>query len=174
VRIYPHDHGDAMDKTDRKSPPGYNALRRGRWSESGRAYMVTTVTENRAPVFADLIAGRVVVSEMMRLENEGRVQSLAFVLMPNHLHWLLVLGENEDLSRVVGLFKGRSAREVNKALNRKGHLWQRAFYDHAIRKDEDLQKLARYIVGNPIRAGIVKRVGDYPLWDAVWLDPLCA
>lgn len=136
--------------------------------------MVTTVTENRAPVFADLMTGRVVVREMMRLQNEGRVQYLAFVLMPDHLHWLLVLGENEDLSSVVGLFKGRSAREVNKCLKGRGHLWQRAFYDHALRTDEDLRKLARYIVANPIRAGIVKRVGDYPLWDAIWMDPLCA
>jgi putative transposase len=136
--------------------------------------MVTTVTEKRAPVFADLMTGRAVVRQMMRLESDGLVESLAFVLMPDHLHWLLVLGENEDLSRLVGLFKGRSAREVNKALNRKGPLWQRAFYDHALRKDEDVRKLARYIVANPVRAGIVKRAADYPLWDAVWVDPLCA
>jgi putative transposase len=166
--------GDVVDKTDRQFPPGYNALRRGRWSEFGRAYMVTTVTEKRAPVFADLMTGRAVVRQMMRLESDGLVESLAFVLMPDHLHWLLVLGENEDLSRLVGLFKGRSAREVNKALNRKGPLWQRAFYDHALRKDEDVRKLARYIVANPVRAGIVKRAADYPLWDAVWVDPLCA
>ena len=162
-----------MDPTDLKFPPGYNALRRGRWSEPGRAYMVTTVTENRAPLFRDVFVGRMVVREMIVLQTEGRVQSLAFVLMPDHLHWLLVLGVNEDLSRVVGLFKGRSAREVNKCLNRRGHVWQRAFYDHALRMDEDLRKLARYIVANPIRADIVERVGDYPLWDAVWLDPLC-
>jgi hypothetical protein len=61
-----------MDSTDLEFPPAYNVLRRGRWSEPGRAYMVTKVTENRAPVFADLMTGRVVVREMMRLENEGR------------------------------------------------------------------------------------------------------
>jgi putative transposase len=136
--------------------------------------MVTTVTETRVPLFQDIFVGRIVVREMMRLENEGRVNSLAFVLMSDHLHWLLVLGEDEDLSRVMASFKGRSAREVNKRLDRRGHVWQRAFYDHAIRKDEDMRKLARYIVANPIRAGIVNRVGDYPLWDAVCLNPLCA
>lgn len=136
--------------------------------------MATTVTQNRMPLFRDVFAGRVVVREMMRLENDGLLQSLAFVLMPDHLHWLMVLGNDQDLSRVMGLFKGRSAREVNKRLKRRGHVWQRAFYDHAIRKDEGLRKLARYIVGNPIRSGIVDRIGDYPLWDAVWLDPLCA
>jgi len=38
-----------------------------------------------------------------------------------------------------------------------------------MRKEEDLQALARYIVANPLRAGLVKRVGDYPHWDAMWL-----
>ena len=48
-------------------------------------------------------------------------------------------------------------------------LWQEGFHDHALRKEEDLVKLARYIVANPLRAGIVSKIADYPLWDAVWL-----
>jgi putative transposase len=59
---------------------------------------------------------------------------------------------------------------VNNRLKRTGKLWQRGFYDHALRKDEDVLKLARYIVANPIRAGIINKIGDYPLWDAVWLS----
>jgi hypothetical protein len=38
-----------------------------------------------------------------------------------------------------------------------------------LRKDEDLQTVARYIVANPLRAGLVEKIGDYPLWDAIWL-----
>ena len=162
-----------IDQTAKKFGPGYNALRHGRWSESGRPYMITTVTENRVPLFLDIFLGRLVIQEMMGLENQGHIHSLAFVLMPDHLHWLLILEENADLSRVIGLLKGRSARRLNKQLKRSGPVWQRAFYDHAVRKDEDVRKLARYIVANPIRAGLVKRLMDYPLWDAVWLDPLC-
>ena len=152
-----------------KHPPGYNALRRGRWSEPGCCYMVTTVTAGRVPVFRDLFAGRAVVREMMRLQEDGLVASVAWVIMPDHLHWLLVLGDHGDLSRVVQLLKGRSGRRVNQLPGCKGNVWQRAFYDHAIRKDEDVRKLARYIVGNPLRAGLVKRIEEYPLWDAVWL-----
>jgi hypothetical protein len=48
-------------------------------------------------------------------------------------------------------------------------LWQRAFYDHALRKDEDVRQIARYIIANPLRRGLVKDVGDYLLWDAAWL-----
>ena len=39
----------------------------------------------------------------------------------------------------------------------------------AVRREEDLKMIARYIVTNPIRAGLVQKVGDYPLWDATWI-----
>jgi hypothetical protein len=38
-----------------------------------------------------------------------------------------------------------------------------------LRQDEDVARVARYVVANPLRAGLVKRIGDYPLWDAAWL-----
>jgi REP element-mobilizing transposase RayT len=66
-------------------------------------------------------------------------------------------------------FKACPARRVNGHLSRRGALWQKAFYDHALRKDEDVQNIARYIVANPLRAGLVKNIGEYPLWDAIWL-----
>jgi putative transposase len=51
----------------------------------------------------------------------------------------------------------------------KARYGKKAFYDHAVRKDEDVQGIARYIVANPLRAGLVKHIGYYPLWDAIWL-----
>jgi putative transposase len=38
-----------------------------------------------------------------------------------------------------------------------------------VRRDEDLVRLARYIVANPLRTRIVAHIGDYPLWDSIWL-----
>lgn len=58
---------------------------------------------------------------------------------------------------------------VNTYLGRQGPLWQKAFYDRAVRKDKDMRKIARYIVANPLRAGLVERIGDYPFWGAAWL-----
>ena len=158
-----------VTKTPFKYDHGYNALRRGRWSQFGQCYMVTTVTENRDPLFRDVFVGRVVVREMRGLHEKGMVSSMAWVLMPDHLHWLFLLGRNESLSHVIKLLKGRSARGINKKLNQSRKVWQRAFYDHGLRKDEDVRKLARYIVANPLRAGIVKNLWEYPLWDAIWL-----
>lgn len=106
---------------------------------------------------------------MQTLEDEGRLKSVAWVLMPDHLHWLFQLNDSGTLDETIRLFKGRSSRRVNSLLHRQGPLWQRAFYDHALRAEEDLRTTARYIVANPLRAGIVDIIGDYPHWDAIWL-----
>ena len=99
---------------------------------------------------------------------DSHVETLAWVLMPDHLHWLLQLGD-ATLGEVVGSMKSRSARAVNARLARMGNVWQKGFHDHAVRAEEDLRALARYVLANPLRAGLVKRIGDYPLWDAHWL-----
>ena len=65
--------------------------------------------------------------------------------------------------------KSRSAIAINKHLRSQGQVWQKGFHDHALRRGGDLLKTARYVVANPLRAGLAKDLGDYPLWDAVWL-----
>jgi REP element-mobilizing transposase RayT len=70
----------------------------------------------------------------------------------------------------MGRAKGSSARQINSLLGRSGApVWQRGFHDHALRGDEDVRAIARYIVANPLRAGLVRAIGDYPWWDAEWL-----
>jgi REP element-mobilizing transposase RayT len=145
-------------------------LRKGRISLAGHFYLVTAVTYQRQFLFADLSAGRFVVREMMRSARDGNADTLAFVVMPDHLHWLFSLVDNSALSSVVGAVKRHSARKINVGHARAGRrVWQRGYHDHALRQDEDVARVARYVVANPLRAGLVKRIGDYPLWDAAWL-----
>ena len=66
--------------------------------------------------------------------------------------------------------KGKSAFTINSHLGCYSKVWQKGFHDHAIRKDEDIKAVARYIIANPLRAGLVENIGDYPFWDAVWLQ----
>lgn len=149
----------------------YDDLRKGRWSERGHAYFVTTVLADRqSRRFADFWCARDTIAEMRALHDGGAVSSLAWVVMPDHLHWLFQLVGDRSLSMVMKQFKGRSARRINARLGREGPLWQRAFYDHALRSDEDLRGVARYIIANPLRAGLVERLGAYPHWDAVWVQ----
>lgn len=88
--------------------------------------------------------------------------------MPDHVHLLLQLGRAR-LSEVVGRLKGRSAAQLNRKIGRSGRFWEPGFHDHALRRDENVRQAARYIVANPLRAGLVERLGDYPYWNAVWL-----
>ncbi|TDV54562.1 REP element-mobilizing transposase RayT [Pseudomonas graminis] len=112
--------------------------------------------------------GRLLVHQFRDAQAQGLVNSLAWVVMPDHFHWLVELGECELEILVLGV-KSHTARNVNKSLDRSGRFWQRGFHDRAIRYEEDLQSVARYIIANPIRAGLVSRVQDYPLWDAIWV-----
>lgn len=146
------------------------ALRKGRVSIQNQCYLVTTVTRARRPVFRDLSHGRIVVQALRYAALNGTAQTIAFVVMPDHLHWLFSLSAEIELSTIVSRMKRHTARRINRVSGTAGAcLWQRGFHDHALRYDEDIRAVARYIVANPLRAGLVKCVGDYPLWDAEWL-----
>lgn len=147
----------------------YGELRKGRYSEPGREYLITAVTRQRRDVFRDFRAARLLIEEMRRLELYGQVIWLAWVVMPDHLHGLVSLAGKVDLSTVMNGLKGRSARSVNRYLGQAGPFWQPGFHDHALRKEEDRLAVARYIVANPLRAGLAGRLGDYPHWDSIWL-----
>ena len=146
------------------------ALRKGRVSIDNQIYLVTTVTYKRMRLFNDFCLGRMVVHELMQNARLGSAETLAFVIMPDHMHWLFVLGPGYSLSNVVSGLKSYSARSINNKLSQPGILvWQRGFHDHAFRREEDIKHTARYVVANPLRAGLVRRIGGYPLWDAVWM-----
>ena len=148
---------------------GHAALRRGRVSLPNQVYHLTTRTVARAPVFANPAAARAACACFVNPATLGDAALFAWVLMPDHAHWLLQLGEAEGLETLVSRLKGASACQVNAAIGRHGAVWQRGFYDRALRSDEDMQVVARYIIANPLRSGLVERIGDYPYWDAVWL-----
>ncbi len=99
----------------------------------------------------------------------GDATMLAWVLMPDHAHWLLQLGAGRTLDVLVAELKAFSARNANRSLARLGPVWGRSYHDRAIRREEDIQDVARYIVANPLRAGLVRRIGEYPYWNAIWL-----
>lgn len=143
-------------------------LRLGRCSEAGRPYLLTTATYRREPLLGDIYLGRLLVTELRAADAEGWVTSLAWVVMPDHLHWLVEL-RDRSLDSLMRRIKSNSSRHINQHLERRGRVWQPGFHDRAIRREEDLQSVARYIVGNPLRAGLVEHIGAYSLWDACWL-----
>ena len=148
---------------DHNQNPNQKNLRKGRYSSINQIYHITTTTINRAPIFKDFSNARLMVQILKKSDELNNTSTLALVVMPDHIHWLFQLHQKQSLSKLIQGIKSISARAYGKPI------WQAGYYDHAIRKDEDIVNIARYIIANPLRAGLVKRVGDYPHWHAIWL-----
>lgn len=148
--------------------PQSHHLRHGRYSEHGRSYLITIVVHNRHRLFTDVFLGRLLVAEFRHAHELGLIDSLAWVIMPDHIHWLFEL-KQKTLADVMRRIKSRSTLTINRRRQSKERVWQPGYHDRAVRVEDDVRKMARYIIANPLRAGLVERVGDYSLWDAVWL-----
>lgn len=84
-----------------------------------------------------------------------------FVIMPNHVN--LLLWPRVSLAKITQQIKGYTARQANVILGRKGQpFWQDESYDHWVRDQDEMFSIARYIVYNPVKAGLIQRPEDWP------------
>ena len=123
------------------------------------AYSVTIVTARRLPVFRD---GALVGDCLRHLGiSAGKYgfTTRAYCFMPDHLHLLLEGDEWSPLPRFVCHFKQLTGYAYSRATGKK--LWQTSYWDHVLRGEEDIEALARYVRGNPVRAGIVADYRSY-------------
>lgn len=87
--------------------PHSRNLRLGRFSQSGQVYLLTMVGIDRSPVFADFFAARCVVRAMHESSVVFVAETLAFVVMPDHVHWRVQLKDGARLGEVVRRVKAR-------------------------------------------------------------------
>ncbi|HMB55912.1 MAG TPA: transposase [Arenimonas sp.] len=158
-----------LPKTAAPDRPGHKALRKHRVSAEGQVYFLTTTSLYRRPIFREADVSFAVCKALHQpwLWRDSRL--LAWVLMPDHWHGLLRLGKADDLATVMGRFKAVTARAVDERHRVNGWLWGRGFHDYALRGNESVRATARYLVANPLRAGLVEDLACYPYWDAEWL-----
>ena len=143
-------------------------LRKGRFSEKNRIYLVTSCCHARRQLFTCLEFALIAIEEINLQETMGDCTNLAYVVMPDHIHWLVQLGGGRSLAKIMNSLKGRSARQINSLQVRGRKVWQNGFHDHALRREEDLQSAANYLIHNPVRAGLVQRPDQYPFWGSIW------
>ncbi len=132
------------------------------------AYFVTICSQNRVCLFGEpagegirlSAAGLLIQTAWSEIPTSYQgVDIDAFVVMPNHLHGVIVLEKNADigLSGVMQRFKTLTTSRYALGVKNEGwprftgRLWQRGFYDHVIRSVEDLDRVRRYIIENPGR-----------------------
>jgi putative transposase len=102
-------------------------------------------------------------------ENDGGAYHLGdFVIMPNHVHLLILPAPGTELEWLLKGIKGSTARQCNQLLGRSGRFWQPDSYDHIVRTPEELVQYRQYIADNPKKAGI-SPVAD-AVYHADWMD----
>ena len=143
------------------------------------AYFVTICTWHRQNLFGDIVSGEMQLSrngEIIEsywdnlIKHHRHVELDQFVIMPNHVHGIIVLTDsqviaNNDLSgrlnqlrpqrhgipEIIRGFKTFSARSINRHRKLTGvSVWQRGYYEHIIRSQESLQRIREYIINNPM------------------------
>jgi REP-associated tyrosine transposase len=124
-------------------------------------YFLTFCARDRLAVFEDGEIAEQTLAQFQRTSTLERFAILAYCLMPDHAHLLVEgLSIDCDFKRFAKMAKQRSGGVY--ARSRHTRLWQDGYYERVLRQEEDAQAFARYIVNNPIRAGLVKTPEDYP------------
>ncbi len=139
-----------------------NRLDTDLYCSASRAYFLTICSDRSAPYFADLSLSRMIMSCLLAEAVACGILVSAYCPMPDHLHVLCSPAE-EGRSVITFMhdFKGRSTR-LGWDHGIRGKLWQKGYYDHIVRREESLRKIAEYILANPVRKGLV---GDYTAYE---------
>ena len=118
-------------------------------------YFITICTRNKVCLFGEPDAcnyyGCVAEEKLKEIPRHFPGVALdQFVVMPNHIHAILILSGDSNLSSVVGLYKSAVTRELRKE-NPEIRVWQTSFHDHIIRNQADYERIWNYIHTNPAR-----------------------
>jgi REP element-mobilizing transposase RayT len=131
-------------------------------------YFVTTCTAFRRPVFAERWLVTDVTAQLLQTAALFDVAVPAYCVMPDHLHALVeAKSERADLEAFVKRFKQTTG--FNYKQQKGESLWQPGYHERVLRNDEASESVARYILENPIRAGLSNAIGEYPYaWSDVY------
>lgn len=109
-----------------------------------------------------------IIEENLLHFNDKKYKLYAWVIMPNHVHLLLIPKEGYSLSEIVHTAKSYTANEANKTLNRTGRFWFPEPFDRFIRNYEHFENTFTYIENNPVKAGLCENAGDWRFSSAYW------
>jgi putative transposase len=141
----------------------------------GGTYFFTVVTFDRMPILDNDLSREILRSAFDNVKTQYPFEMEAFCLLPDHLHCVWSLpGQDSDYSKRWRAIKGHFAREyqrsgglhgiqsVSRLRRGEAAVWQRRFWEHAIRDDKDLHRHLDYIHYNPVKHGLVRAAADWP------------
>ncbi len=114
--------------------------------------------------FKTSAAARIVMAHWADLETRTGWRVSTAVAMPNHVHFVVEPARTAPVSlrRMIAAWKGRVARAANLALGRSGPFWQESWFDRWLRHEAERERVAAYIVQNPVKAGLVRDASAWP------------
>ena len=99
------------------------------------------------------------------LSGDGRFYDLdALVVLPDHVHVLLVPRAGYSLSRIMKGIKGTTARRLNQLRRRRGAVWQDESFDRIVRGQKEFNEKVNYMYLNPVKAGLTDNPEIYEGW----------
>jgi len=110
-----------------------------------RCYFVTANTHGKTQALAEREAAQIVIDALYHLRSLGRIRLHAFVVMPDHFHFITSLSEGETVSRLMHSLKSYTANEINRRRGERCALWQQGSYSHGIRDERDMVARVNYI-----------------------------
>ena len=102
------------------------------------------------------------VNNAIRYFNNQRYELLVWTIMPNHVHVLFKLLGDISVSSILHSWKSFTSKEANKILNRTGEFWQREYFDILTRSERQLEFFLRYVLNNPVKAGLCEQIFQWP------------
>jgi REP-associated tyrosine transposase len=132
------------------------------WTYRGpHRYFLTFCCNHRRAVFVDAEVVAVALEQILRSATRHAFAVIAYCFMPDHLH-LLIEGR-DDASSLIAFARDIKQRTGYRWRGKAdGVLWQDGYYERVLRGDEQTLSVAKYILENPVRAGLVREPGDYP------------
>jgi len=126
-----------------------------------KSYYFVTQVVNGHKKLLNIDNIRLIIADLNYYNKKYNSGICAYVILPDHLHFIIRIRKNNDLSFFMHDFKIHSAMEINKSMDRKGEFWQARFYDHLIRDRSDLYTHLDYIHYNPLKHGVVDCLDEY-------------
>jgi REP element-mobilizing transposase RayT len=111
------------------------------------------------------------IENTLRFHHGQRFDLLAWVVMPNHVHAVLKVGDTTPLSKIIQNWKSISAVAANKLVGRSDDYWQEDYWDTFMRDEEQTRKAVRYIENNPVKARFCRTPEEWPFSSARFRDP---
>lgn len=131
----------------------------------GFVYHIINRGNGRQKVFHEDEDYQAFVDLMVEARNRYSIKTLAYCLMPNHFHMVLMPLRAEELSRYMQWLMTSHVRRYHRHYGTSGHVWQGRFKSFIIQEDSHLLTVLRYVEGNPVRAGMVDSAKEW-LWSS--------